>query len=145
MYLQILQHVLHYLMTNILFLCPHNAAKSALAAAYAQTLAKQQGLNIMIDTAGTEPDAHVAVAVSNFLKQEGLAEATTPRKVTPQDIASANYIISMGCDLNDLPLQGKAVEQWNDVPPVSQDLLVAWQNIKDKVETLFSEIQHSNN
>ncbi len=127
-------------MTKILFLCPHNAAKSALAAAYAKTLANQQGLDVLIDTAGTEPDEQVAPAVSSFLKKEGMEEATTPRKVTPEDIASASHIISMGCDLNNLPLQGKSIIQWNDVPPVSQDLLVAWQSIKGKVEKLLGEI-----
>ena len=127
-------------MTKILFLCPHNAAKSALAAAYAKTLVNQRELEILIDTAGTEPDARVAPAVSSFLKQEGMEEATTPRKVTPKDIASASHIISMGCDLNDLPLQGKSVEQWDDVPPVSVNLTASWQVIRLRVASLLASI-----
>ena len=127
-------------MTKILFLCPHNAAKSVLAAAYAKTLANQKGLDLQIDTAGTEPDAQVAPAVSSFLKQEGMEEATTPRKVTSEDIASASYIISMGCDLNDLPLQGKSVEQWDDVPPVSVNLTASWRAICLRVETFLMKV-----
>ena len=42
---------------TILFMCPHGAAKSVLASAYFQRLAKERGLNVHVASAGTEPDA----------------------------------------------------------------------------------------
>jgi arsenate reductase (thioredoxin) len=129
-------------MTKILFLCPHNAAKSVLAAAYAKKLAKEKGLELAVDTAGTEPSEQVSPVVAEFLKQEGMDFLTKPRKVTHEDIASATRIISMGCALEELPLQGETVEQWDDVPPVSQDLPTSWEQIKEKVDALLAGLGH---
>jgi protein-tyrosine-phosphatase len=128
-------------MTNILFLCPHSAAKSVLAAAYCQQLAKEQGLDLKVDFAGTHPDERVAPAVAAFLKSQHLEVAHAPRRVTRDDLAKATKLISMGCELEELPLQGEAVERWDDVPPVSQGLHVSWQHIQKKVDALLTELK----
>jgi arsenate reductase (thioredoxin) len=128
-------------MTKILFLCPHNAAKSILAAAYTKKLAEERGLELIVDTAGTEPSEHIAPAIVDFLGSQGLNVSYLPRKVTREDLASASQIISMGCDLKDLPLQGETIENWNDVPPVSQNLQVAWQTIQEKVDKLLEKLE----
>jgi arsenate reductase (thioredoxin) len=127
-------------MTKILFLCPHNAAKSVLAAAYAKKLAKERGLELAIDTAGTEPSEQVSPVVTEFLKQQDMESAAIPRKVRREDITTATHIISMGCALDDLPLRGERVEQWDDVPPVSQDFEKAWTVIQSKVEALLKQL-----
>lgn len=44
---------------TVLFMCPHGAAKSVLASAYFERLAKERGLNVRVESAGTEPDATV--------------------------------------------------------------------------------------
>jgi arsenate reductase (thioredoxin) len=127
-------------MTKILFLCPHNAAKSVLAAAYAKKLAAERGLELIVDTAGTEPGEQVSPAVAAFLRGQGMVVSSKPRKVTREDVASATHIVSMGCDLSDLPLQGESVAQWNDVPPASVDLVGSWQAIRSRVEDLLNEM-----
>ena len=58
---------------NIVFVCPHGAAKSVMAAAYFRQLADQQGLDYQASCAGTEPDAVVAPHVANLLQSEGVA------------------------------------------------------------------------
>ncbi len=40
---------------TVLFLCPHGAGKSVLASAYFQRLAKERGLNVRVESAGTDP------------------------------------------------------------------------------------------
>ena len=40
---------------TVLFLCPHGAARSVLASAYFQRAAKERGLNVRVDAAGTDP------------------------------------------------------------------------------------------
>jgi arsenate reductase (thioredoxin) len=127
-------------MVKILFLCPHNAAKSVLAAAYAKKLAAQREFTIIVDTAGTEPSEQVSPLVVEFLKHQDMRFSTIPRKVKREDIAAATHIISMGCELNDLPLQGETVEQWDDVIPVSQNLEASWQQIKSKVQNLLESL-----
>ncbi len=42
--------------TRVLFLCPHGAAKSVLASSHFARLAKERGLRVRVDFAGTEPD-----------------------------------------------------------------------------------------
>lgn len=127
-------------MTRLLFLCPHNAAKSVLAAAYAKKFAGERGLELLVDTAGTEPSEQVSPGVAAFLRGQGMEVSTTPRKVTREDITSATQIISLGCDLKDLPLQGERVEQWDDVPPASVDMGASWQAIRSRVETLLTTL-----
>jgi protein-tyrosine-phosphatase len=48
---------------RVLFLCPHNAAKSMLAIAKFNRLAQQRGLSLRADSAGKEPDAAPSPAV----------------------------------------------------------------------------------
>jgi hypothetical protein len=56
---------------TVLFMCPHGAAKSVLASAYFQRLAKERGLNVRVDSAGTEPDPAVSPAVAAHLTRQG--------------------------------------------------------------------------
>ncbi|NJN44170.1 MAG: heat-shock protein HtpX, partial [Anaerolineae bacterium] len=104
---------------TILFLCPHGAAKSVLAAAYFQRLAEQHSLNLHVTFAGTEPDAAVAPAVAALLQSQGVdLSEFTPRLVTKPELESAHRVISMGCDVRALA-PGVQVDDWSDVPPVS--------------------------
>ena len=38
---------------TVLFMCPHGAAKSVLASSYFERLAKERGLNVRVESAGT--------------------------------------------------------------------------------------------
>src|SRR5215467_4493399 len=97
---------------TILFLCPHHAAKSVIAAAYFDQLAVQNGLAVRASSAGTEPDAAVAPSVVNLLQQEGIdVSGHRPRRVTPGDFAQAARIISMGCTPDELGISPERLEQ----------------------------------
>src|SRR5215212_1900165 len=81
----------------VLFLCPHNAAKSLLAAAYFDRLARRRGLPYRADTAGTEPEAVPAPVVVEALRAEGVdVSGHLPRLVQQQDLDSAQHVVSMG-------------------------------------------------
>jgi protein-tyrosine-phosphatase len=116
---------------TVLFLCPHGAAKSVLAAALLQRLAGERGLPLRALCAGTEPDPTIAPHVSALLAQEGLAlPLERPELVTAEQIAQAGYVISLGCALDELPQRPARWEQWDDVPPPSQDLQGAYTRIQ---------------
>jgi protein-tyrosine-phosphatase len=70
---------------TLLFLCPHNAAKSVLAAAYCQRLLAQCGLEVQVASAGTEPDAAVSPAVVALLRREGSEITTEPRRIVVKE------------------------------------------------------------
>ena len=73
---------------TVLFMCPHGAAKSVLASAYFQRLATERGLNVRVESAGTQPDAEVAPAVASHLTKNGYAvPIAKPRRVTSEDLA----------------------------------------------------------
>ena len=128
---------------SILFLCPHGAAKSVLASAYFQRAAKERGLNVRVDSAGTEPDEQVSSAVASHLKKNGYAiPIAKPRQVTAADLAAADLIISIGCDLKNLPAQpaANALRRWDDVPAPSEDFARADDAIKKRVMDLVEEL-----
>src|SRR5687767_11661152 len=126
---------------TILFLCPHNAAKSVIAAAYFARLARERGLDYQAASAGASPDAAPSPAVVAMLREEGIDVAGyRPRRVTAEDFTSAHRVISLGCDPADLDGGDVRVDRWDDVPPASQDLGAARAAIKRHLELLVDEL-----
>jgi arsenate reductase len=126
---------------TILFLCPHNAAKSILAAAYFDQLARDRGLDYRAASAGTSPDAAPSPAVVALLRDEGIDVAGhQPRRLTTEDLISAQRVISLGCDPADLDGSSARVDRWDDVPPTSQDLGASRAAIKRHLDELVNEL-----
>jgi protein-tyrosine-phosphatase len=119
---------------TVLFLCPHGAAKSVLAAALLQQLAEERGLPLRATCAGTDPDPQIAPHVRALLDREGLGlPVERPQLVSAERLAGADYVISLGCAEGEL-LQRPAVwEQWDDLPLPSQDLQGAYVRIRERV------------
>jgi arsenate reductase (thioredoxin) len=126
---------------TILFLCPHNAAKSVLAAAYFDTMAVERGLPFRADSAGTEPDEQPSPAVVAALQADGIDVAGhQPRLVTVEDLASAYRVISLGCDVESLVPSYVRVDRWDDVPPASRDLAASRKAIRCHLDAFFDEL-----
>ncbi|MDQ6908724.1 MAG: hypothetical protein M3176_18015 [Chloroflexota bacterium] len=127
---------------SILFICPHGAAKSVIAAAYFRQQASLRGIPITAASAGTEPEDRVPAPVVAMLGAEGVdVSGYRPRHVTREELAVAGHIVSLGCDLGDLISPDKAVERWDDIPPVSEDIEVARAAIRSRVIGLLDEIE----
>jgi protein-tyrosine-phosphatase len=126
--------------TRVLFMCPHGAAKSVLASAYFSRMAKARGLNVVVDFAGTEPDASVAPKVVERLKAQGFEQPATPRRVTPADLASADLVISIGCDITGLSPKAGTLRNWDEVPAPSADFDAADAAILKRVTELVDEL-----
>ena len=126
---------------TVLFMCPHGAAKSVLASAYFQRAAKERGLNVRVESAGTDPDPAVAAAVAAHLTKNGYAiPIATPTKVTPAQLASADVVISMGCDLTGFPTPKGRVVRWDEVPGPSENFAAADEAIRKRVTQLIEEL-----
>lgn len=129
---------------TILFMCPHGAAKSVLASAYFRRLAKERGLNVHVASAGTEPDATVSPAVAAHLKGRGYSvPIAKPRKVAPEEFASADVVISIGCDLAALPQPRGRLIRWDEVPAPSAGFAAADEAIRKRVTDLAEELVRS--
>lgn len=125
---------------TVLFLCPHNAAKSVIAVAYFQALAAERGLDWRADSAGTEPSPEVSPTVVQLLSAEGFdVGAQHPRHVTAEDLRSACRIVSMGCDVKQLATD-KAITRWDNLPAVSEEPDAARAAIRARVEGLVAEL-----
>lgn len=128
-------------MPTILFLCPHNAAKSVLAEAYFNQLMALQGEFVGI-SAGTEPDENIMPAVANLLVAEGLdISHIRPHVMTKEELTSAQLIVSMGCAIPE-EFEAKTVH-WRDIPPASQNLSDASATIYQYVKTLADALGHA--
>jgi arsenate reductase len=126
---------------TVLFLCPHGAAKSVLASAYFQQAAKERGLNVRVEAAGTDPQEQVSPVVADHLRRNGYeVPVKKPRKVTPHEIETADVVISMGCDLTGLPVRADNLQKWDEVPGPSEDFKKADEAIRRRVTALVDEL-----
>ena len=126
--------------TRVLFLCPHGAAKSVLASSHFAKLAKERGLRVRVDFAGTEPDPTIAPAVVELLKKAGTpVPAGPPRRVTPEDLGAADVVISLGCDVSGMQVPAATLRNW-DVPPPGVDLAKTDEAILQRVTELVEEL-----
>ena len=120
---------------RILFVCLHGAAKSVLAAADCERLAAARGLTVTTDFFGTEPDPDIAPAVAAALRTDGVdLDGRRPRRITASDVAGADQVVAFGCDLGDATPPGTRIEQWPDVPAVSDGFPAARAAIRARLE-----------
>jgi protein-tyrosine-phosphatase len=131
---------------SVLFVCLHGAAKSVLAAADFQRLAAERGLDLVADSAGTEPDPEIAPGVVAALRVEGLdLSRQRPRRVTREDTAGATRVVTFGCDLGEAMPASVPVERWDDVPAVSDNLPAARAVIRRHLDRLVAECASGGN
>lgn len=126
---------------NVLFLCPHNAAKSVAAAAFFTATASERGLTATVTTGGTDPDADVLPVVRQQLVHEGLAFDATPQQVTGADLDRADVVVNIGCDPARLPTNRPLVD-WT-IPDFSMDAEVAFAAIRTHVDALVEDLTES--
>lgn len=130
---------------TVLFLCPHNAAKSVMAAAYFERLANQNNLDFCATSAGTEPDQEAVPAVVDLLRSEGLdVSAHLPQRVTREELVGAFRVVSLGCDVSEMAPPEVTIDRWDDIPPASQNLMAARDAILEHVEQLIRELKQTN-
>ena len=126
---------------RVLFICPHGAAKSVLASSYFRQMAKDRGLNVHVDFAGTEPDPQLSPKAVERLNARGyMPPSGSPRKVTREELASADLVISIGCEVDGLAPEPAKVRHWDDVPSPSDDFDRADDVILERVTQLVAEL-----
>jgi arsenate reductase (thioredoxin) len=105
----------------IIFVCEHGAAKSIIAAAYFNKLAREKGLYFEAIARGTHPEAELSsTAVAGLLKDRLIPTESMPVKLTREELESAQRVISF-CTLPEEYYQKAILEGWESVPPVSED------------------------
>lgn len=127
--------------TNVLFLCPHAAAKSVLAMTYFTDLAAKANLAVDVSNAGTEPDPSVHPLVAAHLKEEGVdLTEFVPPLLTKSDLESADIVVSIGCISAEQVPAGSRFLDWSDVPMISDGFEPANARIREHVVKLVEEL-----
>lgn len=127
---------------KIVFVCEHGAAKSVIAAAYLNRIAKEKGLFLQAVAFGTIPDQTFSpLAVSGLLRDGIALEESTPKKITRSEIESAQRVVSF-CNLSAEDYGNLShIEYWQGVPPVSEDYETARDIILERLNILIEEIR----
>jgi len=126
---------------KLVFVCLHGAAKSVLAAAAFERLARARGLATRADFAGTEPDPEIAPRVAAALRAEGVElGARRPRRVSGADVTGETAVVTFGCDLGPIAAKAGALESWDDVPAVGEDFDAARAAITARVGALVDRL-----
>jgi protein-tyrosine-phosphatase len=83
----------------------------------------------------------VSPVVTDHLRRNGYrVPVEKPRKVTHNDIETADVVISMGCDLSGLPVRDSKVQKWDEIPGPSEDFQRADEAIRRRVTALVEEL-----
>ena len=126
---------------EIVFVCTHGAARSPIAAAYFNKLAKENGLNYYAVFRGTEPDTSLTKETVYGLTKDGFETSNwKPEKVSDQDVETAHKIVTFDCSIPSAKFSEMVVE-WNGTPSISEDYNAARDVIKDKVEKLIEHLK----
>ena len=118
---------------EIVFVCTHGAARSPIAAAYFNKMAKERDLDFHAVFRGTEPDKVLTKETIEGLTNDGFeVDAWKPAKISAQDVAKAFKMVTFDCSV---PTEGSTVlpEEWNGTPSIGKDYEVARNAIRENV------------
>jgi len=123
--------------STVVFICPHGAAKSVIAAAYFNKMSAERGLPYRAVARGTEPQEAFSTVAVKGLANDGLAVAgDKPRAVQSKELRGAARVVTLGASLPAGAVSGKRRLEWNDVP-VSDDYAATRNAIVSHVQNLI--------
>jgi arsenate reductase (thioredoxin) len=124
----------------IVFVCEHGAAKSILAAAHFNKMARENNLSLTAIARGTHPDAELSAKTVAGLRADGLTPTESiPTKLDWKELQLAQRVVSF-CTLPEEYPQKARVEYWDNVPPVSEDYKRARDIIVDHLKELLNHL-----
>ena len=126
---------------KVVFVCEHGAAKSVIAAAYLEQLARERGLQVQAIARGTSPEPEIGPNVRNGLHADGIDLGDRkPVGVTAADMRGAVRVVSFGPDLSPFTGGKLKVEDWSATPAVSDDYKAARDYIRKRLAALLDEL-----
>ena len=122
--------------STLVFVCEHGAAKSIIAAAYFNKLARDRHLHLTAVARGTHPDAELSpMAASGLLSDQLSPTESMPTKLSVEDLESAQQVVAF-CSLPQECHQKARVEYWDGIPPVSE----GYERARDAILAYLKEL-----
>src|SRR3954453_12917919 len=107
-------------MSEVLFVCVHNAGRSQMAAALLDHLAAGR---VKVRSAGSEPAERINPRVVAAMEEIGLdVSREHPKPLTGDAVQAADVVITMGCGDACPIYPGKRYEDWELDDPAHADL-----------------------
>src|SRR4051812_13833324 len=79
---------------KIVFVCEHGSAKSVIAAAYFNKMAKERKLPLEAVARGVNPDKELSAKTKSLLAADKLLDETPgPQKLVQQDVDQSNLVV----------------------------------------------------
>lgn len=124
----------------IVFVCEHGVAKSVVAAAHFNRLARERKLLYIAVARGTEPQDSLMASVIAGLKSDNLAAPQKPApKLTQADCDAAKRTVFF-CPIPASYSTSATMQRWQNVPPVSEKYSTARDSIVANVQRLLDEL-----
>ena len=124
--------------STVVFVCEHGAAKSVIAAAYFNKLARERGLPQQAIARGTNPDPVYSQNTVTGLLTDGLTPTEArPRRLSAEELRTSSMVIAF-CNLSEDYRYENALAYWDDVPPVSEDYEQARDSILAHLNRLIN-------
>jgi arsenate reductase (thioredoxin) len=125
---------------TVIFVCEHGSAKSVVAAAHFNRLAKERKLNLRAVSRGTNPDKELPAGTLKGLKADGLeADDHQPKILTEADVAGAVRVVAF-CQLPEAYAKITPVKLWDDAPPMSEDYNKFRDLVVERIKRLLDEL-----
>ena len=112
-------------MKTLLFVCIHNAGRSQMAEAFVNHLARERGLSVRAESAGTEGGASLNPAAVAVMAEVGISmDGQAPKLLTQSMADGADRLITMGCgvDAESCPAKVYFTDDWGLDDPKGQPL-----------------------
>ena len=130
-------------MSDVLFVCVHNAGRSQMAMAVFNQMAAAHGLRLRAESAGTAPADRVHANVVDAMAEVGLELAgEKPQLLTNEMVEQAERVVTMGCGIDSAACPAvfvKDVEDWGLPDPEGQPI-AAVREIRDSIRGRVDEL-----
>ena len=127
--------------SEILYVCVHNAGRSQMAAALTRVLG---GHRVRVRSAGSAPGERVHPVVVEAMREIGIdLAAELPKLLTPDAVRAADVVVTMGCGDACPVYPGKSYRDWKVDDPKGrpiEDVRAVRDDVRGRVEALLREL-----
>lgn len=128
-------------MKKVIFACVHSAGRSQMAAAFFNHLTDVTKFKAV--SAGTQPSDRVHPEVVIIMQEIGIdLSEIKPQLLTEELAASANLLVTMGCEENCPYVPDLEIIDWDLQDPKGKDLETV-RKIRDQIKNLVSDLVKS--